>query len=104
MMIERRSLLAGLSATLLAPRLARAASVTDSVGRTITIPDKVERVFAAGPPAAILLYTFAPELLLGWTRSLEPAQCEFLGAGGVRQTGSWTSHRPRQHHQSRSVA
>jgi iron complex transport system substrate-binding protein len=81
MKIERRSLLAGLSATLLAPRLARAASVTDSVGRTITIPDKVERVFAAGPPAAILLYTFAPELLLGWTRSLEPAQCEFLGAG-----------------------
>jgi iron complex transport system substrate-binding protein len=81
MTIERRSLLAGLSATLLAPRLARAASVTDSVGRTIAIPDKVERVFAAGPPAAILLYTFAPELLLGWTRSLEPAQCEFLGAG-----------------------
>jgi iron complex transport system substrate-binding protein len=81
MKIERRSLLAGLSATLLAPRLARAASVTDSVGRTITIPDKVERVFAAGPPAAILLYTFAPELLLGWTRSLEPTQCEFLGAG-----------------------
>ncbi len=81
MKIERRSLLAGLSATLLAPRLARAASVTDSVGRTIVIPDKIERVFAAGPPAAILLYTFAPELLLGWTRSLEPAQCEFLGAG-----------------------
>jgi iron complex transport system substrate-binding protein len=81
MTIERRSLLAGLSATLLAPRLARAASATDSGGRTITIPDKVERVFAAGPPAAILLYTFAPELLLGWTRSLEPAQCEFLGAG-----------------------
>jgi iron complex transport system substrate-binding protein len=81
MTIERRSLLAGLSATLLAPRLARAASATDSVGRTITIPDKVERLFAAGPPAAILLYTFAPELLLGWSRSLEPAQCEFLSAG-----------------------
>jgi iron complex transport system substrate-binding protein len=81
MTIERRSLLTGLSATLLAPRLARAASVTDSVGRAIAIPNKVERVFAAGPPAAILLYTFAPELLLGWTRSLEPAQCEFLGAG-----------------------
>jgi iron complex transport system substrate-binding protein len=85
MMIERRSLLAGLSATLLAPRLARAASVTDSVGRTITIPDKVEHVFAAGPPAAILLYTFAPELLLGWTRSLDPPQCEFLGAGACEK-------------------
>jgi iron complex transport system substrate-binding protein len=81
MTIERRSLLAGLSATLLTSRLARAAGVTDSVGRAITITDKVERVFAAGPPAAILLYTFAPELLLGWTRSLEPTQCEFLGAG-----------------------
>lgn len=81
MTIERRSLVAGLSATLLAPRLARAAGVADSVGRAVNIPDKVERVFAAGPPAAILLYTFAPELLLGWTRALEPAQCEFLGAG-----------------------
>jgi iron complex transport system substrate-binding protein len=81
MTIERRSLLAGLSATLLAPRLARAASVTDSAGRAIAIPDKVERVFAAGPPAAIVLYTFAPELLLGWTRSLDAPQCEFLGAG-----------------------
>jgi iron complex transport system substrate-binding protein len=39
MTIERRSLLAGLSATLLAPRLARAASVTDSAGRAIAIPD-----------------------------------------------------------------
>ncbi|MGA8614882.1 MAG: iron ABC transporter substrate-binding protein [Xanthobacteraceae bacterium] len=81
MTIERRSLLAGLSAALLVPRLARAASVTDSVGRAVAIPDKIERVFAAGPPAAILLYTFAPELLLGWTRSLESPQCEFLGAG-----------------------
>jgi iron complex transport system substrate-binding protein len=81
MTIERRTLLAGLSATLLTPRVARAESVTDSAGRAIAIPDKVARVFAAGPPAAILLYTFAPELLLGWTRGLEPAQCEFLGAG-----------------------
>ena len=38
-------------------------------------------MFAAGPPAAILLYTFAPELLLGWTRRPAPAECAFLGAG-----------------------
>ena len=44
-------------------------------------PDKVERVFAAGPPASILLYTFAPDLLLGWTRSHRPEECVFLGAG-----------------------
>jgi iron complex transport system substrate-binding protein len=81
MKIDRRRLLTGLSATVLAPRLARAATVTDATGRAITIPDKVERIFAAGPPAAIVLYTFAPELLLGWTKSPEPAQCAFLGAG-----------------------
>jgi iron complex transport system substrate-binding protein len=79
--IDRRTVLSGLSAVLVAPRLARAATVTDDGGRTITIPDKVNRVFAAGPPASILLYTFAPELLLGWTRAPEPAQCQFLGAG-----------------------
>ena len=39
-------------------------------------------MFAGGPPAAILLYTFAPDLLIGWTRSHDPAQCEFLGPGG----------------------
>jgi iron complex transport system substrate-binding protein len=81
MKIDRRGLLTGLSATLFLPRLARAATVTDATGRAITIPDNIERIFAAGPPAAIVLYTFAPELLIGWTRSPEPAQCEFLGTG-----------------------
>lgn len=79
--IDRRTLLAGFSAALLAPRVAQAATATDDGGRTITIPEKIERVFAAGPPASILLYTFAPELLLGWTRRPAPAECSFLGAG-----------------------
>ncbi len=82
MIIHRRALLTGLSATFLTARLARAAGVTDDAGRVIAIPDKVERVFAAGPPAALLLYTLAPELLLGWTRRPEAEQCQFLGAGG----------------------
>ena len=65
--IDRRTLLSGLSAALIAPPAAWAASVTDAAGRAIAIPDKVERIFPAGPPAAILLYTLAPDLLLGWT-------------------------------------
>jgi iron complex transport system substrate-binding protein len=81
MITDRRGLLVGFAASVLVPRVARAATVTDVTGRAITIPDKVERIFAAGPPAAILLYTLAPELLLGWTRSLEPTQCAFLGPG-----------------------
>ena len=81
MIIHRRALLTGFSATVLTARMARAASVTDDAGRAIAIPDKVERIFAAGPPAAILLYTFAPDLLLGWTRKPDVPQCVFLGPG-----------------------
>ena len=81
MIIDRRRLLSGFSASVLVSRVAQAAIVTDAAGRAVTIPEKVERIFPAGPPAAILLYTLAPELLLGWTRSPEPVQCTFLGPG-----------------------
>ena len=78
MTITRRSLLTGLSAALAAPRAARAATVTDGAGRAVPVPAKVERVFPAGPPAAILLYTLAPDLLLGWPRANRPEEREFL--------------------------
>jgi iron complex transport system substrate-binding protein len=50
----------------------------DSAGRVVAIPDRVEEVFAAGPPAAIVLFTLAPEKLLGWTRKPSPEEAEFL--------------------------
>lgn len=78
MSIDRRSLLAGLSAALLAPGSARAATVTDAAGRAVPIPVQVTRVFPAGPPAAILLYTLAPDLLLGWPRANRGPELEFL--------------------------
>jgi iron complex transport system substrate-binding protein len=34
---------------------AQARTVTDSAGRKVDVPDRIERVFAAGPPASILL-------------------------------------------------
>src|SRR5262249_31256697 len=64
----RRTLMAGLSAAALAPRATRAATVNDAAGRAVPIPPRVARVFPAGPPAAILLYTLAPDLLIGWPR------------------------------------
>src|SRR5262245_28499757 len=76
--IDRRTLIAGLSATLLAPHHARAATVADGAGRAVPVPARVERVFPAGPPAAIFLYTLAPELLLGWPRANRPEEREFL--------------------------
>jgi len=78
MSIDRRALLTGVSAALLAPRGARAATLTDSAGRSVPVPARVERVFPAGPPAAIMLYTLAPQLLLGWTRPNRAEEREFL--------------------------
>src|SRR6185295_9384182 len=78
MSVNRRALVTGLSATLLAPRIVRAATITDAAGRAVAIPDKVERIFTAGPPASILLYSMAPDLLLGWTRSHRPEECALL--------------------------
>ena len=77
-MLSRRSLLAALSATLVAPRGARAQTITDASGRQVAVPAHVGRVFPAGPPAAIMLYTLAPELLIGWPRANSPAEREFL--------------------------
>jgi iron complex transport system substrate-binding protein len=45
-------------------------SVTDSAGRRAEVPVRVERVYAAGAPASIFLYTLAPEKMLGWNRPL----------------------------------
>jgi len=78
MPVTRRALIAAASAALLAPRFARADTVTDDTGRALPVPPKVHRVFPAGPPAAILLYTLAPTLLLGWPRANRPEECAYM--------------------------
>ena len=49
MNLNRRTVIAGLSAAILAPHAARAATVTDGAGRIVPVPERVERVFPAGP-------------------------------------------------------
>src|SRR4051794_3306903 len=75
---DRRTVVTGLSASLLAPRGARAATVTDGAGRAVPVPPQVTRVFPAGPPAGITLYTVAPDLLLGWPGPNRADEREFL--------------------------
>src|SRR5262245_66449340 len=92
MNLDRRTLIVQLAAATLAPRVARAATVTDGAGRSMPVPARVERVFPAGPPAAIFLYTLAPELLLGWPRANRPQEREFLlpHVGGRPEVGRRT--------------
>jgi iron complex transport system substrate-binding protein len=78
MRLTRRAFITTSAAALVAPRAARAAAVADATGRMLQVPEKVARVFPAGPPAAIFLYTLAPDLLLGWPRANRPAEREFL--------------------------
>jgi iron complex transport system substrate-binding protein len=62
----------------LLPGAPLAERVKDSAGREVVIEAPVERVFAAGPPAAILVYTVDPEALLGWTRPLPEKAGQYM--------------------------
>jgi iron complex transport system substrate-binding protein len=53
-------------------------TVTDSAGRRVEIPARISRVLAAGPPASILLYTLAPEKMIGWVRTPSPTERGYL--------------------------
>jgi iron complex transport system substrate-binding protein len=57
---------------------AEARTVTDSAGRKVEVPDRIEKVFAAGPPASILLYMLAPEKMTGWPDPPTPEERPFI--------------------------
>jgi iron complex transport system substrate-binding protein len=78
MPVSRRALIAAASAALLTRGQARAATVTDDTGRALQVPARPHRVFPAGPPAAIFLYTLAPTLLIGWPRANRPEECAYM--------------------------
>ena len=37
---------------------------TDDSGRKVALPDRVTRVYAAGPPASVLVFALAPDTLI----------------------------------------
>ncbi|MGX7705434.1 iron ABC transporter substrate-binding protein [Methylobacterium sp. Gmos1] len=76
---DRRSLLLGSAALALSCAARAADPVRDDAGRVLDgLRGPVARVFPAGPPAAILLYTLAPDLLLGWPRAIRPSEKPYL--------------------------
>jgi iron complex transport system substrate-binding protein len=68
-----------LLAVLVLPILpAQARTIVDSAGREVEIPDEVNTVFAAGPPASILVYILKPEALTGWPRALRAEERDYI--------------------------
>ena len=70
--------LAGAALALITALPATAGTITDATGRTVEVPGNPARVFAAGPPAATLLYTLKPEAMVGWVRGPRPQDMPFL--------------------------
>jgi iron complex transport system substrate-binding protein len=62
------------------PAAVSAREVTDSAGRKVKVPDRIDRVMAAGPPASVLVVMLAPEKLIGWNLKPRQAELPFLPA------------------------
>lgn len=75
------ALILALVLALLATGGAGARELKDGAGRSIALPASVAHVFAAGPPAAVILYSLAPEKMLGWPQRPAPRALELLGPG-----------------------
>ncbi len=79
--ITRRAALLGAGALAAGTAFAQdLREVVDSAGRRVRVPAQVRRVYAAGPPASILLFALAPEALIGWTSAFREAERPFVDA------------------------
>ena len=79
--LKRRELLAGSVLAWLMPGAVRGQarrSFVDSAGRRVELPERVERIYAAGPPASILVFAIAPDKLIGWTSAWREAERPFI--------------------------
>jgi iron complex transport system substrate-binding protein len=57
---------------------AQTRSFVDSAGRAVVLPDSIDRVMAAGPPASVLLYALAPGKMVGWVREPTAEEKAFI--------------------------
>jgi iron complex transport system substrate-binding protein len=75
-MLSRRSFLRGSIAAASLTGLAR----LDGLAQTGGGQARPKRVFAAGPPAAVLVYVLSPSALVGWPSKLDEAAVAMLGS------------------------
>ncbi|MBL3570646.1 iron ABC transporter substrate-binding protein [Rhodovulum sulfidophilum] len=78
MRLRLTALMAGTLALAAAALAAETRTITDATGRQIEVPADPRRVFAAGPPAATLLYALKPDAMVGWPRAPGAEDLPFL--------------------------
>lgn len=54
--------------------------IVDMAGRTVRIPETIESAFGVNNNASILLYTLAPELMIGWNSVLSEKSKKYITA------------------------
>ena len=52
--------------------------VTDGARRKVALPARIERIYAAGPPASVLVFAVAPDKLMGWTSPFRETERPFV--------------------------
>ena len=62
----------------LCARAADTVAFTDGSGRVLQVPREVRRIYATSPVANVLLYTLAPEKMVGWNYKLNPNEARFI--------------------------
>lgn len=65
--------------------------VKDSAGRSVTIPTTVNRVYCAVPTAEAMVYSLAPDKMVGWVNTPSDEQKEYLSdkAKSLPVLGGW---------------
>lgn len=51
---------------------------SDMAGRSVTLPNSVNKIFCADPMSAITVYTIAPQKLLGWCYRLNDYEAAYI--------------------------
>ncbi len=51
---------------------------TDDLGRTVTLPAELTRIAPSGYPSQILLFTLAPDKMVGWAGRPKPNQAKYI--------------------------
>lgn len=51
---------------------------TDSAGREVTLSSSIEKICPAGKPSQIILYTIAPEKMVGWAKKPNESESQFM--------------------------